>query len=821
LCLFFYYIYYIINNPIDSSIMKKFILLFLILLSINFVQAQVAINNSGNAANTHAMLDISSNTKGILIPRFTTTERTNLAGSLTITEDGLTVYDTDTKSFWYWDGTQWVQLGAGINTTEDKDWFKVGTTNAPTDINDAMYHIGNTAIGKNTADYKLDIYENASNNVIFVNQDNPDETQTLRIAGTFMSEGPTPTSTGKIGVYTGLGGNVGNGTGYASLTGYETDINISGDTNKHAYGFVSDITGDNDGTQIGVYNYLHDTGGNGARYGINNYMMGSSNGIIFGYYNLLNYSGDGINFGHYYRIAGSGNGVQYGGFNRILNSGNGKQVGTVNEIKTIGASAHVGTINSLGAGITESNPSEIVPVQGDSDGKRVANINLIAGDGDGLHLGETNLVISSGSGNHAGSINLLGYEPVSGNSTNTTGIHVGIINNLADIGNRIRTGSINLIGAKIDLANPTQPIPVSGDSDAKRIGTANTIMGDGNGIHLTESNVILSTGDGKHMGILNVIGYDYINHVATNTAGDHFGTVNNLNDSGPGIHNGTFNVLGYDLSNNTEVNSDGIHIGSNNFLAGGQTGNMLQGLQIANLNTIIAKSDASNLIYGGRQYGNLNIIGRDLLNNPATFLNNGDGDHFGTYNEVSDLGNGTHVGSYNVVNNNGDGRHIAVYGEVDDDDNTAWAGMFKGYTTSKNQVSTINLWSSNEYNVWSNNNDDLNLVEAGFNPVNYQLDGLVEVKVIVRVSSASGSGNKFKLHAIKNGSDVTPITDADNWTWTETSTGKNIVESEWKAWNAGTDVWELHLTGITDNTSSMKITNVYVMIRPFQLIGKP
>jgi hypothetical protein len=70
------------------------------------LQAQVAINADGSAANPSAMLDIQSVTRGMLVPRMTTAERTGIASPAT----GLLVFDTDTNSFWFHNGTQWEQL---------------------------------------------------------------------------------------------------------------------------------------------------------------------------------------------------------------------------------------------------------------------------------------------------------------------------------------------------------------------------------------------------------------------------------------------------------------------------------------------------------------------------------------------------------------------------------------------------------------------------------------------------------------------------------------------------------------------------------------
>lgn len=82
-------------------------------------QAQVAINQTGAAPVTSAMLDISSTSKGILIPRMTTAQRTAIAAPAT----GLLVYDNTTGTFWQFNGTVWVEM---LQTTNG--WSLVGNT---------------------------------------------------------------------------------------------------------------------------------------------------------------------------------------------------------------------------------------------------------------------------------------------------------------------------------------------------------------------------------------------------------------------------------------------------------------------------------------------------------------------------------------------------------------------------------------------------------------------------------------------------------------------------------------------------------------------
>jgi len=85
----------------------KGLLLSLLLIGQFTLRAQVAINTDGSSPNASAMLDIKSTTKGLLVPRVTTAQRIAFVSPT----DGLWVYDTDTKNFWYYkSGTGWQQM---------------------------------------------------------------------------------------------------------------------------------------------------------------------------------------------------------------------------------------------------------------------------------------------------------------------------------------------------------------------------------------------------------------------------------------------------------------------------------------------------------------------------------------------------------------------------------------------------------------------------------------------------------------------------------------------------------------------------------------
>ncbi len=98
--------------------MKSFLLLLPIICIFSlcsFAQG-VGITDTGAATpNSNAVLDVSSDTRGTLLPRLTTVARNTLGTALTNAEDGMLVYDKDVTIFYYWDGPnlQWMQVGTG------------------------------------------------------------------------------------------------------------------------------------------------------------------------------------------------------------------------------------------------------------------------------------------------------------------------------------------------------------------------------------------------------------------------------------------------------------------------------------------------------------------------------------------------------------------------------------------------------------------------------------------------------------------------------------------------------------------------------------
>jgi hypothetical protein len=87
------------------------IIVLVILYSSPSFSQSFAINTSGTPADASAMLDVASTTKGMLIPRMSTAEKTAIASPAT----GLIIYDTDLNQFYFWNGTVWTAIPTGAS----------------------------------------------------------------------------------------------------------------------------------------------------------------------------------------------------------------------------------------------------------------------------------------------------------------------------------------------------------------------------------------------------------------------------------------------------------------------------------------------------------------------------------------------------------------------------------------------------------------------------------------------------------------------------------------------------------------------------------
>lgn len=104
----------------------KYAVIFIFFLSIkNDVFAQAGSVGIGtNTPYVNAILDVTSTTKGVLLPRLTQAQRTTLTPLLNLAANGLLIYNTTTLRFNYWNGTQWNDVGlAGANGADGTVWY--------------------------------------------------------------------------------------------------------------------------------------------------------------------------------------------------------------------------------------------------------------------------------------------------------------------------------------------------------------------------------------------------------------------------------------------------------------------------------------------------------------------------------------------------------------------------------------------------------------------------------------------------------------------------------------------------------------------------
>lgn len=138
--------------------------IILISLFVTITKAQVGINTT----TPNASLEIRSenqanpsNTEGILIPKIDAFPTTNP----TAAQQGMMVYLTTTSGsnvpgFYYWDNTlvTWKPVG----NEQDRDFLKVGTSEASTNILDNKYTFGNNGFGTTTPTRRLHVSNGVS-----------------------------------------------------------------------------------------------------------------------------------------------------------------------------------------------------------------------------------------------------------------------------------------------------------------------------------------------------------------------------------------------------------------------------------------------------------------------------------------------------------------------------------------------------------------------------------------------------------------------------------------------------------------------------------
>ncbi len=121
--------------------MKQILTILFLTISSNFLYAQQSVGIGTTSPNNSAVLDVSSTSKGLLIPRMNTSQRTLIGSPVA----GLIVYDTDFKEYYHHDGSTWKKV------LNNNVWNTSSTRNYVYNSTDSV------GIGATTPDQKLHV----------------------------------------------------------------------------------------------------------------------------------------------------------------------------------------------------------------------------------------------------------------------------------------------------------------------------------------------------------------------------------------------------------------------------------------------------------------------------------------------------------------------------------------------------------------------------------------------------------------------------------------------------------------------------------------
>lgn len=179
-----------------------------------------------------------------------------------------------------------------------------------------------------------------------------------------------------------------------------------------------------------------------------------------------------------------------------------------------------------------------------------------------------------------------------------------------------------------------------------------------------------------------------------------------------------------------------------------------------------------------------------------------------------------------VTNTSLDGTHNAVEGlTIYNTNDNVTGGNGKGYyyfngtkwtklIPQSDNVIVIPI-DTGQITISNTSGSDVSGYDAALEPIFFNKNGLLQVKLIIRYSDIQGTIH-FQLHAYDNNTEKWPITNADFGIYAQTHSG-GAATSDWKTWNAGTNAHEIHLFAWVENNGNssdhVTVESAYLLVR--------
>ncbi|AZQ44870.1 hypothetical protein [Nonlabens ponticola] len=209
----------------------RFLILVALLIS-HCAFSQVGINTTNPDAS--AILDISSDSQGLLAPRMTETQREAISTPAT----GLLVYQTeDPSGFWYYDGTQWIQL---IFAESNEFISQSGVVHNTTSLKNDDFAFGSDQLDNDTSTTDDDkrFFFDKSKAAFRAGQATGDTFDAVNVGTTSIAFGLNPTASGTSSVAM---GRLTRATGtYALALGRST---LASGESSTAFGYLGEASG--------------------------------------------------------------------------------------------------------------------------------------------------------------------------------------------------------------------------------------------------------------------------------------------------------------------------------------------------------------------------------------------------------------------------------------------------------------------------------------------------------------------------------------------------------------------------------------------------